>query len=169
MARQCCTSLDDNRFRKYFWLTWMIQNRHLAICGIHIYPVAEKQKTKLLAETTRTPDAESSHIRLNSALLSHLHIQSLLVMLMSILTRYQGAGMQVAVVEKTFRIVGKGSLMAQFTLYLFRHTAYLVSGCGPADGGPLQRVAYRRLHHYLYQWPPSRPAPSTLVLNPPSR
>lgn len=77
--------------------------------------------------------------------------------------------MQVAVVEKTFRIVGKGSLMAQFTLYLFRHTAYLVSGCGPADGGPLQRVAYRRLHHYLYQWPPSWPAQSTLVLNPPSR
>jgi hypothetical protein len=37
----------------------MIQNRHLAIYGIHIYLVAEKQKTKLLAETTRTPDAES--------------------------------------------------------------------------------------------------------------
>ncbi|MEV3831375.1 hypothetical protein RI534_19320 [Aeromonas allosaccharophila] len=31
------------------------------------------------------------------------------------MTRYQGAGMQVAVVEKTFRIVGKGSLIAQFT------------------------------------------------------
>jgi hypothetical protein len=37
----------------------MIQNRLLAICGIHIYPVAEKQKTELLAETLRTLDAES--------------------------------------------------------------------------------------------------------------
>ncbi|HHQ4592805.1 TPA: hypothetical protein ACSP2D_002064, partial [Aeromonas veronii] len=58
LVRRCRTSLDGNRFREYFWLTWMIQNRLLAICGIHIYPVAEKQKTKLLAETPRTPDAE---------------------------------------------------------------------------------------------------------------
>ncbi|MEH8208003.1 hypothetical protein, partial [Aeromonas veronii] len=59
ICSRSCPALDGNRFRKYFWLTWMIQNRLLAICGIHIYPIAEKQKMELLAETPRTPDAES--------------------------------------------------------------------------------------------------------------
>ncbi len=77
--------------------------------------------------------------------------------------------MQVAVVEKTFRIVGKGSLIAQFTFISSGTLHIWFPDVGLQMEAHLQRVAYRRLHHYLYQWPPSRPAPSTLVLNPPSR